>query len=166
MRETLCRPEENSRQTDLITALQLALSQVLIVGNLLQLHLLALRIPNIERDGSAHHLRCVQAQSSRNQRTPIPWRRPSGIGVALFETQYNLEMADRIACSCVTCPKCGSWVVLTQPSRVRTGEEKWRANCPVSECGNEFVFDLGETRVFELPLLLFERRHFYRSELS
>jgi hypothetical protein len=29
-----------------------------------------------------------------------------------------------------------------------------------------FVFELGETRVFEVPLLLFERRHFYRSELS
>jgi hypothetical protein len=75
-------------------------------------------------------------------------------------------MADRIACSCVTCPRCGSWVVVTQPTRVRTGEEKLRASCPVSECGKEFVFELSETRVFELPLLLFERRHFYRSELS
>jgi hypothetical protein len=38
--------------------------------------------------------------------------------------------------------------------------------CPAPECGKEFAFELGETRVFELPLLLFERRHFYRSELS
>jgi hypothetical protein len=30
----------------------------------------------------------------------------------------------------------------------------------------EIAFELGETRVFELPILLFERRHFYRSELS
>jgi hypothetical protein len=29
----------------------------------------------------------------------------------------------------------------------------------------EFAFDGGETRVFELPLFLFERRHFYRSEV-
>ena len=75
-------------------------------------------------------------------------------------------MADRIACSCVTCPKCGAWVVVTQPTRVRTGEEKFGTRCPGSECGKEFVFDLGETHVFELPLVLFERRHFYRSELS
>jgi hypothetical protein len=39
-------------------------------GNLLQLHLLALRIPNIERDRSVHNLMCIQAQSSQNQRTP------------------------------------------------------------------------------------------------
>lgn len=34
------------------------------------------------------------------------------------------------------------------------------------ECRREFEFEIGETRVFELPLLLFERHHFYRSELS
>jgi hypothetical protein len=56
--------------------------------------------------------------------------------------------------------------VVTQPSQLARGEEKLRASCPVSECGKEFVFELGETRVFEVPLLLFERRHFYRSELS
>jgi hypothetical protein len=56
--------------------------------------------------------------------------------------------------------------VVTQPTRVRTGEEKFGTRCPGSECGKEFVFDLGETHVFELPLVLFERRHFYRSELS
>jgi len=75
-------------------------------------------------------------------------------------------MADRIACSCVPCPKCGSWVVVTRRTRVATDEEKLRASCPVSECGKEFAFEFGETRVFDLPLLLFERRHFYRSELS
>jgi len=85
---------------------------------------------------------------------------------AKFQAQYNLGMADRIACSCVTCPKCGTWVVVTQPSQLARGEEKLRASCPVSECGKEFVFELGETRVFEVPLLLFEQRHFYRSELS
>ena len=75
-------------------------------------------------------------------------------------------MAERIACSCVTCPKCGAWVVLTQPTQVRTGEDKFVARYPASDCGKEFVFALDETHVFELPLLLFERRHFYRSELS
>jgi hypothetical protein len=48
---------------------------------------------------------------------------------------------------------------------VNRGEEKLRASCPVPECGREFAFELGETRVFELRLLVLERRHFYRSEL-
>jgi hypothetical protein len=45
-------------------------------------------------------------------------------------------------------------------------QEKFRATCTAPECGTEFSFELGETRVFDLPLLLFERRHFFRSELS
>ena len=85
--------------------------------------------------------------------------------MGLFPLQCNPDMADRIACSCVTCPKCGTWVVVTQPTRVGTGEDKWRTSCSVAEYRKEFVFELGETRVFELPLLPFERRHFYRSEL-
>ena len=32
------------------------------------------------------------------------------------------------------------------------------------ECGKEFEFESGDTRIFEVPLPLFERRHFYRSE--
>jgi len=86
--------------------------------------------------------------------------------MGLFPLQYNPDMADRIACSCVTCPKCGTWVVVKQPALVNRGEEKSRAICPAPECGKEFAFELGEMRVFELPLLLLERRHFYRSELS
>jgi hypothetical protein len=35
----------------------------------------------------------------------------------------------------------------------------------VPECGKEFEFEDRETRVFELPPSIFERRHFYRSEL-
>lgn len=72
-------------------------------------------------------------------------------------TQYSLAMADRIACSCVTCPKCGAWVVVKQQRRMGETQEKFRATCPVPECGKEFAFELGETRVFDLPLLLFER---------
>ena len=45
-------------------------------------------------------------------------------------------------------------------------KEKFRARCPVPECGKDFEFEIGEPRVFEVPLPLFERRHFYRSELS
>jgi hypothetical protein len=86
--------------------------------------------------------------------------------VVLFQAQYNLEMADRIACSCVTCPKCGAWVVVNEQHRTGETQEKFRATCPVPECGKEFAFELGETRVFDLPLFLFERRHFYGSELS
>lgn len=77
--------------------------------------------------------------------------------------QYNCGMADRIACSCVTCTKCGTRVVVRQ--RTEIGETKVRESCPVPECGKEFEFETGETRVFEVPLPLFERRHFYRSEL-
>ena len=84
---------------------------------------------------------------------------------AAIEAQYNCPMADRIACSCVTCPKCGTWVVVRQPSEAGQGNEKFGASCPAPECGKEFEFERSETRVFELPLPLFERRHFFRSEL-
>lgn len=95
----------------------------------------------------------------------IPGFTADAIHRALLQGQYNLEMADRIACSCVTCPKCGTWVVLTQPTALESSKEKFRAGCPVLECGKEFEFEAGETHVFELPLPLFERRHFFRSEL-
>jgi hypothetical protein len=74
-------------------------------------------------------------------------------------------MADRIVCACVSCPKCGSWVVL--PAFNETGSErsKMRTSCPAPDCDRAFEFDRDETRTFELPLALFERRHFYRSEL-
>jgi hypothetical protein len=79
--------------------------------------------------------------------------------------QYNWLMADRIACSCVTCPKCGTWVVVRQPNELGSGREKFQAGCPAPECGKDFEFEANETRVFEIPLPLFERRHFFGSEL-
>ena len=79
--------------------------------------------------------------------------------------QYNWLMADRIACSCVTCPKCGTWVVVRQRTEMGETKKKVSERCPVPECGKEFEFESYETRVFEVPLPLFERRHFYRSEL-
>jgi len=45
-------------------------------------------------------------------------------------------------------------------------KERLGAICPVSDCGKEFAFYTGETQVFEQPISLFERRHFYRSELG
>ena len=92
-------------------------------------------------------------------------RTPSTSKSLRYRGQYNHGMADRIACSCVTCPKCGTWVVVRQPSEAGLANEKHRATCPVPECGKEFEFEVGETRVFEVPLPLFERRHFYGSEL-
>jgi len=86
--------------------------------------------------------------------------------MVLFQAQYNHEMADRIACSCVTCPKCATWVVVKEPTERGVGKDTFRANCLAPDCGKAFEFDLGETRVFDLPLPLFERRHFYRSEIS
>ena len=47
-----------------------------------------------------------------------------------------------------------------------TNKEKVSAACPAPECGKHFEFAAGETKVFELPMSLFERRHFFRSELS
>ena len=70
-------------------------------------------------------------------------------------------MTERIACSCVSCPKCGTWVVVGQQAEPGAGKEKFRASCPAPECGKEFDFGIGEIRVFELPLLLFDRRHSY-----
>ncbi len=91
---------------------------------------------------------------------------PDAIHGALFQAQYKCEMADRISCSCVTCPKCGTWVVVKQQSELGVRSEKFRASCPAPECGKEFEFESGETRFFELPLAIFDRRYFYRSELA
>jgi hypothetical protein len=41
-----------------------------------------------------------------------------------------------------------------------------RTTCSMPECAREFSFDGEDTHVFEVPLHLFERRYFYRSELS
>ena len=45
-------------------------------------------------------------------------------------------------------------------------QSKVQSEVSLPECGREFEFEIGEPRVFEVPLPLFERRHFYRSELS
>jgi hypothetical protein len=74
-------------------------------------------------------------------------------------------MADRIARSCVTCPKCGTWVVLPSRVEIDAKRPKNKICCTAPGCGREFEFDQDETRTFDVPLGLFERRHFYRSEL-
>jgi hypothetical protein len=56
--------------------------------------------------------------------------------------------------------------VVKQQPELGENKEKFGAICPVPECGKEFEFETSETRVFEVPLPLFERRYFYRSELS
>jgi len=73
---------------------------------------------------------------------------------------------DRILCSCVTCPRCGAWLVI-RGKALEDGNYKERLNttCSVPECGKDFAFDGAETQMFEVPLRLFECRHFYRSEL-
>ena len=52
-----------------------------------------------------------------------------------------------------------------QQTEMGETKKRVRESCPVPECGKEFEFETGETRIFEVPLPLFERRHFYRSEL-
>jgi hypothetical protein len=39
------------------------------------------------------------------------------------------------------------------------------ATCTVPQCGRKFIFEASDTQIFELPVSLFERRHFYGSEL-
>lgn len=75
-------------------------------------------------------------------------------------------MAERIACSCVTCPSCGTWVVLPFRVEIDLKRSKSKLFCTVPDCGREFEFDLAEARTFDLPLRLFERRYFYRSEFQ
>jgi hypothetical protein len=41
-----------------------------------------------------------------------------------------------------------------------------RVTCAMPDCAKEFSFDAVDTRIFDLPFYLFERRYFYRSELS
>jgi hypothetical protein len=74
-------------------------------------------------------------------------------------------MADRVACSCVTCPKCGTWVIVRAHAECGSEPSKLKGFCPARDCGKEFEFDWQEARTFEVPLSLFERGHFYRSEL-
>jgi hypothetical protein len=77
-----------------------------------------------------------------------------------WQSAYNLAMADRILCSCVTSTKCGTWIVVEREIRSGAKQGKFRATCSVTECGKEFEFEDRETRVFELPASIFERRHF------
>src|SRR5258708_7272819 len=95
---------------------------------------------------------------------PTVWRPPWSVPAILLT--YNGCVADRILCSCVTCPSCGAWVVIQ--GRI-SGQANCRdvlsTTCPVQECRKEFLFEEAESRLFDLPLLLFERRHFYRSDL-
>lgn len=55
--------------------------------------------------------------------------------------------------------------MLRRDQEIGESRIKLRTNCAVPDCGKEFEFERGEARVFEVPLPLFERRHFYRSEL-
>jgi hypothetical protein len=141
-------------------------SITMIAGNFLSRLVLALPATGRERMPFAFTTQCAYglriSPSSRKLRLG---RTPSTSKSLRYRGQYNHRMADRIACSCVTCPKCGTWVVVRQPSEAGLGNEKHRASCPAPECGKEFEFEAGETRVFEVPLPLFERRHFYGSEL-
>jgi len=55
--------------------------------------------------------------------------------------------------------------VVKERSERGAGKDRFKAYCPAPECEREFEFEASETRVFEVPLPLFERRHFYGSEL-
>jgi ribosomal protein S27AE len=87
------------------------------------------------------------------------------LSVVLRASFYNLLMADRMVCSCVTCPQCGTWVVLASHTQIESSQAKVKTSCPAPDCHKHFEFAGDEIRAFEVPLALFERRHFYGSEL-
>jgi len=76
-------------------------------------------------------------------------------------------MEQCITCSCVTCPGCGARIVVRGSGASGISDETMplSATCTVPQCGREFSFVTGDPQVFEIPVTLFERRHFYRSEL-
>lgn len=74
-------------------------------------------------------------------------------------------MADRILCSCITCPQCGTWIVLRSEADTSAKQANTKTFCSAPNCGKEFALVWDEVRTFDLPLALFERRYFYRSEL-
>ena len=103
---------------------------------------------------AVHHPSCVRPQNS-----------PSATKWGLGGTPSRSK-SFRFTRNIISVWKCGTWVVVRQSFDAGPGREKLRANCPAPECGKEFEFESGETRVFEVPLPLFERRHFFRSELN
>ncbi len=90
----------------------------------------------------------------------VQWRNADGekaggvtcpFGIPGNEKSFTLgQMSDRIVCSCITCPKCGTWVVVEREMTRETNKEKLSATCPGPECGKQFSFAPGETKVFEL----------------
>lgn len=75
-------------------------------------------------------------------------------------------MEQCIASSCVTCPGCGAWIVVRESSARGINDETMplKTTCTVPDRAREFSFVARDTQIFELPVTLFERRHFYRSE--
>jgi hypothetical protein len=159
-------PEAHFRQTASITAVWLATSKTLSVGNPLWWHVLASSVTNCNGPDAVHHPKCVRRRNSPSTNKLRRLVRSSVPSAVICSKQpYNSEMGKRVVCSCVTCPKCGIWVVVSQRTEGGENKKKFRESCPAPECGKEFEFEAGETRVFEVSLPLFERRHFYRSEL-
>lgn len=66
-----------------------------------------------------------------------------------------------------SCPGCGDWITVRGGSAPGIDNETMtlKTTCTVPEYGKEFSFAAGDTQVFEIPVTLFGRRHFYRSEL-
>jgi hypothetical protein len=72
----------------------------------------------------------------------------------LTRRPYNFRMADRIVCSCVTCPKCGIWVLIRPQNQLSLSKEKSLARCSAAECGKEFVRTKRDSR-FRHPATTF-----------
>lgn len=112
-----------------------------------------------------HHPRCTRSEKVHRQawgRRFAPTRRDHSdcLDGNIIE---RWRIALRARASLVQ--NVGLGFVVKEPAGRGMGKDKFRANCPAPECGKEFEFEASETRVFEVPLPLFERRHFYGSEL-
>jgi len=61
-------------------------------------------------------------------------------------------MPDRILCSCVTCPQCGTWVVLGSHAQIESSRAKVKTSCPALDCHKHFEFAWDEIRTSKVPL--------------
>jgi len=65
--------------------------------------------------------------------------------------------------TCITCPKCGVWIVAIKGIAMPETSDGTRLVCP--ECNESFAFENDRARVYPLRQSIFERGFFYPSEL-
>lgn len=69
----------------------------------------------------------------------------------------------RVHCPCITCSKCGVWIVAIDRVVADQSHETGKMRCP--ECGERFDFEADRARVYPLRQSVYERGYFYPSEM-